>query len=84
MDPCGDVSHPPPPEPPALDDQDVIEAHELTRRRTLAAFLWGSQSGVRSRDTEAVRGLLLGAAVAIAIALVAGIVALVEATRAAG
>lgn len=64
-----------------MDDRDVIEAHELHRRRTVAAFLWGTQPGARTRHNEAAQGLLLGAAVAVVIVLVVGIVALVGASR---
>jgi hypothetical protein len=68
------------PEPPPMDDRDVIEAHELQRRRTLAAFLWGTQTA-RARHAEAGQGLLIGAVLAILIALVIGVGALVDVSR---
>jgi hypothetical protein len=64
-----------------MDDRDVIEAHELQRRRTMAAFLWGRQPVARGAHNEAAQGLLIGAALALVILLVVGIVALVGASR---
>jgi len=69
------------PEPPPMDDRDAIDAHDLHARRTLAAFLWGSQPGARARHAESAQGLLISAAIAIVIVLVVGVVALVQASR---
>lgn len=65
-----------------MDDRDVIEAHELQRRRTLAAFLWGTQgAGARARQSEAAQGLLIGAVLAILIALVVAVGSLIDVSR---
>jgi hypothetical protein len=69
------------PEPPPMDDRDAIDAHDLHARRTLAAFLWGTQPATRRRHAESAQGLLLGAAIALLILLVVGVVALVGASR---
>jgi hypothetical protein len=69
------------PEPPPMDDRDAIDAHDLHARRTLAAFLWGTEPGARTRHAESAQGLLIGAAIGVVIVLVIGVVALVQASR---
>jgi hypothetical protein len=64
-----------------MDDRDAIDAHDLQARRTLAAFLWGTRPGTRRQHAESAQGLLIGAAIALVILLVVGVVALVGATR---
>jgi hypothetical protein len=64
-----------------MDDRDAIDAHDLSARRTLAAFLWGTRPGTRARHAESAQGLLIGAAIGLVVLLVVGIVALVGASR---
>lgn len=64
-----------------MDDRDAIDAHDLQARRTLAAFLWGTQPGARARHAESAQGLLIGAAIAVVILVVVGVIALVQASR---
>jgi hypothetical protein len=63
---------------PELDDRDLIEARTLRRRRVLEAFLSG---GSERAEPWAWRGLLLGIALTLAIAVVVGIAGLVDASR---
>jgi hypothetical protein len=76
------VSHAPQlPDPPVMSDRDVIEAHALHRRHVLAAFLWGRDRAARSAHTEAVRSLLAGVGIALLVAVLVGVVAVVDASR---
>jgi len=63
---------------PGLDDRDLIEARALRRRRVLQAFLTG---GPEAAERWARRGLLLGVALSLVIAVVVGIAGLVAGSR---
>jgi hypothetical protein len=64
-----------------MSDRDMIEAHALHRRRVLAAFLWGRDRNARRAHAAALRSLLAGAGLALVIAVVVGVIALVDASR---
>jgi hypothetical protein len=64
-----------------MTDRDVIEAHALHRRHVLSAFLWGRDRGAASAHTDAAQSLLLGLGLALLIAVLVGVVALVDASR---
>src|SRR6266516_3756791 len=78
----GHLSHAPPlPPPPPMGDRDVIEAHALHRRRVVAALLWGGDRTPREAYDIALQSLLAGVGLALLIAVVVGVVALVDASR---
>ena len=64
-----------------MSDRDVIEAHALRRRQVVAAFLRGDQGRARTPAGPGLRALLVGLALAVAVALVVGIAGLVDASR---
>ena len=67
--------------PRRLDDRQMLEAEAVRRRRLQDAFLRGSPGGYRSSPAPG-RGLLAGLTLALGLALLVGLVAMVQATMA--
>jgi hypothetical protein len=64
-----------------MSDRDVIEAHALRRRQVVAAFLRGDRGRARTPSGPGLRALLMGLALAAAVAVVVGVAGLVDASR---
>lgn len=68
-------------ETPVLNDRDAIEASTLRRRQVLAALLRGGDGRAETSTDVTRRGLVLGVALSLVVAVVVGIAGLVDASR---